>query len=76
MIFEFILEMLGYLIVDLIIGNLFRLFRKIGLLGLKMITVSELSLTLLDKKYQDSSLPSWIGFIFFVGIICLLIKVI
>ena len=68
-VFEFIFELImEYLVCQLI--------RGLGLLGLKMITFSDLSFHFLSEKYKNSSKPYFMGFAILVIIIFLLIQVI
>ena len=76
--FEIILEMIVYFFVEIIfqgiILGIFRGIKLIGLLALKVITLSDKPIVELKEKYEDSSKPYFLGFGIIIGIIYLIIK--
>ncbi len=77
---EFILEMIGQFIVEIIfeiiILGFFRCIKIFGLVMLKFLTLSDKSIIELKEKYKDSSKPYLLGFGFIFGIIYLIIKMV
>lgn len=72
-----IFEIIAYIIMEIIfektIKGFFKLFRKLGILVLKILTLSNTSFEELDKEYyKDSSKPYLIVLILVIGIVFLL----
>ena len=74
--FKFIIEVFIQVIIEGVIGNFFKvffsLFRKLGVLILKVITVNRTSFKKLDEEYyKDSVKQHLVTFVTIIGIVYL-----
>lgn len=67
----FIFEIIAHIFIEILLGGIFKLVHWIGLIGLKLITISTDSMEELGVKYKDSSIPYFLGFGILIGILCL-----
>jgi hypothetical protein len=71
------MESLLELLFEFFIGFLFKkVIYNLGIIGLKILTFSKLSIIDLKAKHQDSNLPYIIGFFIFAVILIIIIIVI
>lgn len=75
---EVILEGIVFFFVEILfqglIMQLFKAIKLVGLLALKMITLSDEPIKELKEKYKDSNKPYYIGFGIAIGVIYLIIR--
>lgn len=75
---EIIIEGILHLFVEIIFQGIIlgflKMIKLLGILILKLITLSSLPISELRKKYKDSALPYFLGFGLIIGTSILIIK--
>jgi len=70
--FEMIFRFIFFMLEEVLIEGIFAIARYIGLLSLKLITLSSKPIEQLNRYYKDSSKPYFLGFGIIAGIIYLI----